>query len=328
MWRPSIIEDYAEAESTTLGTFTGSYTDTHADGGHIEAITEEESGGKPSNRTSRALHTWEFSVTGGDVVTFVVKATASASADGDAFTFAYSIDGSTFTDMVTVDSTNTGYVSYLLPPSIQGTFTIQVTDTNRDRGGRFLDTLRIDHMFIRSESPGPGPDPAAPGTVVATGTATHSIDLTWVDNTGGTAAFEIQRRVAGSGGWSFIAATSAGSTSYTDAGLAAGTTYDYRVRAFTTQGSSLWTAGSGTTLAVAPIDLQATGYKVKGVQHADLSWIGGVSAYDVYRDDVLIETVPGPTYTDNLGVKGGGSYSYRVCEAGTMTCSDSAQITF
>ena len=127
---------------------------------------------------------------------------------------------------------------------------------------------------------------------------------------------------------SLTALTSSGS--FIDEGLAAGTTYDYRVRAYTAAGTSSWsTTASGTTLTAPAIDLQATGYKVKGVQHVDLTWSdSGAGSYDIYRNDVMIDTVTWTSYTDNLGIKGGGSYSYRICEAGTMTCSNTAQVTF
>ena len=326
---PSFVDDYATSESTTFGTVNGSYTATHGDGGSIEAITEDESGGRPSNRTSRLSHDWTIPVTGGDVVTLVVEATAE-SGDGDTFAFSYTTDGATFTDMVTIDSNTTGDLSYLLPPSIQGDVTIRVTDTNRDRGARSLDTVRIDHMYIRSETLGLGSAPPAPTTVVADGTGTDMIDLTWTDNSAGSAAFEIQRRVAPSASWETAGTTPAGITGYTDTGLIANTTYDYRVRAYAASGISAWATGSGTTLEASAIDLEASGYKVKGVQHVDLTWIGeeGPDDYDVYRDDVLIGTVPGPTFIDNLGVKGNSSYAYRVCLAGTMTCSSPVQVTF
>ena len=327
---PTSVEDYASAESTTFGTVVGSYTDTHVDGGNIEAITEEESGGKPSNRISRLSHTFTISVTGGDVVSFFVNATASDSSDGDAFTFAYSTNGSAFTDMVTVGSSATGYESYVLPPSTQGDVTIRVTDTNHNRGNRSLDTLWVDHMYIRSDSPGSGTAPASPSSVVASGVAMDMIDVSWTDNSTSTAAFEIQRRVAGSGAWVFAGSAPAGTGSFIDESLAAGTAYDYRVRAYTAAGTSSWsTTASGTTLTAPAIDLQATGYKVKGVQHVDLTWSdSGAGSYDIYRNDVMIDTVTGTGYTDNLGIKGGGSYSYRICEAGTMTCSNTADVTF
>jgi subtilisin family serine protease len=86
---------------------------------------------------------------------------------------------------------------------------------------------------------------------------------------------------------------------------------------------------SGTEPAPSAISLTAVGYKVKGVSHVDLSWSGATSgSVDVHRDTVLITTENDGSYTDNLSTKGGGSYTYRVCEAGTTTCSPEVTVTF
>ena len=76
--------------------------------------------------------------------------------------------------------------------------------------------------------------------------------------------------------------------------------------------------------------LQATGYKVRGAQHADLAWDGATTtAVDVYRDATRIATTTNDgAYTDAIGAKGGGSYTYTVCEQGTRVCSNEVTITF
>ncbi len=76
--------------------------------------------------------------------------------------------------------------------------------------------------------------------------------------------------------------------------------------------------------------LSASGYKVKGKQHADLSWSGAAGgSVDIYRDNVLIATAANNgAYTDNIGVSGGGTYTYQVCESGSSTCSNSATVAF
>jgi PKD repeat protein len=78
------------------------------------------------------------------------------------------------------------------------------------------------------------------------------------------------------------------------------------------------------------ISLSATGYKVQGVQRADLTWSGASSSQiDVFRNNTRVATVSNTgAYTDNIGARGGGSYSYRVCEAGTSTCSSQVSVTF
>lgn len=76
--------------------------------------------------------------------------------------------------------------------------------------------------------------------------------------------------------------------------------------------------------------MTANGYKVKGTQTADLSWSGASgSDVDIYRDGALIATTANSgAYTDNIGVKGGGSYVYEVCESGSNTCSNQATVSF
>ena len=81
------------------------------------------------------------------------------------------------------------------------------------------------------------------------------------------------------------------------------------------------------------ITLEVSIYKVRGVHHADLLWSGTAAtnvSVDIFRDTVLVETVPdNGSYTDNIGNRGGGSYTYRVCEAGsTEACSAEVTVTF
>ncbi len=78
------------------------------------------------------------------------------------------------------------------------------------------------------------------------------------------------------------------------------------------------------------IALSATGYKVRGLQKADLTWSGATSTdVDVVRDGSVITTTANDGFhTDDIDQRGGGSYTYRVCEAGTSTCSNEATVTF
>ena len=83
--------------------------------------------------------------------------------------------------------------------------------------------------------------------------------------------------------------------------------------------------GGGTT-----ITLTATGSKVKGAQQVDLAWSGAASAsVDVFRNGVkIVTTANDGAHTDAIGAKGGGSYTYKVCEANTTTCSPDRIVVF
>lgn len=77
------------------------------------------------------------------------------------------------------------------------------------------------------------------------------------------------------------------------------------------------------------ITLTASGYKVKGTQHADLAWSGASGSVNILRNGVVVGTSSGTSFTDNIGVKGGGSYTYQVCEtAGGGACSNTVQVVF
>ena len=70
-------------------------------------------------------------------------------------------------------------------------------------------------------------------------------------------------------------------------------------------------------------------YKVKGIRTADLSWSGATSSVDVRRNGaVVVTTANDGLFTDTIGGKGGGTYTYRVCQAGTTTCSPEVTVGF
>jgi len=59
-----------------------------------------------------------------------------------------------------------------------------------------------------------------------------------------------------------------------------------------------------------------------------LSWTGAAGRVDVYRNAAVITTTSGSSYTDNTGSKGGATYTYKVCAAGTSTCSANQVVSF
>jgi hypothetical protein len=78
------------------------------------------------------------------------------------------------------------------------------------------------------------------------------------------------------------------------------------------------------------ITLSARGYKLKGLQKADLTWTPGSGTVAVYRNGQFLTTTPHDgTYTDNVNRKGGGTYIYRVCTSTTTpVCSNEATLSF
>jgi hypothetical protein len=101
----------------------------------------------------------------------------------------------------------------------------------------------------------------------------------------------------------------------------------YPATSTTTSGS---TSGTGGTTTTTTLSLSASGSKVRGLEQASLAWNGAtLSTVDVYRNNSKIATVANTgSMTDRLGTRGSGSYTYKVCNAGTTTCSNSSSVVF
>lgn len=129
--------------------------------------------------------------------------------------------------------------------------------------------------------------------------------------------------------------TGSDGASFSSSALSVGT---HTITAAVTDSGNLEGSASVTITVTDPggggeptISLSLAGRKVKGVIHVDLSWSGAMStSVDIYRNNVKIVTTPNDgTHTDNTGTKGGGSFTYRVCEAGSVTaCSPDRTIVF
>jgi hypothetical protein len=130
--------------------------------------------------------------------------------------------------------------------------------------------------------------PAAPSNLSATSASTSSASLSWWDNSSNETGFKVERTTNGSN-WSEIAVVGAGSTSYTDYGLAAGTSYGYRVHSTNSAGDSAysnvsWMTTNSNTVA-------ANGSKVTG------NVIGTPGSWDGRASDNLYAAVDGSTST-------------------------------
>lgn len=83
-----------------------------------------------------------------------------------------------------------------------------------------------------------GTPPAAPNALNATAISTSAIVLAWSDNTDIEDGFRIQRAPTSGGPYAEVGTVSYSTTSYTDNGLTADTTYSYQVVAYNDYGDS------------------------------------------------------------------------------------------
>jgi hypothetical protein len=103
-------------------------------------------------------------------------------------------------------------------------------------------------MSTATTQSGPPPAPAlsAPSALSAKVISSTQINLTWVDSTTGEDGFSLERSTDGTTFAQFVTVP-AGSTSYNNTQLTAGTTYWYRIRAY--KGASSFSFYSGPTSA-------------------------------------------------------------------------------
>ena len=135
-----------------------------------------------------------------------------------------------------------------------------------------------------------------------------------------------------SGGTATVASDCSGGTYQPADGFTGTATFTYQVSDGAASDTGAVTVGVTSSGATSPaqIQLAVTGYKVKGWQKADLTWSGaGGTNVDIYRNDVKVATTANDGfYTDPIDNKGGGTYSYRLCEAGTSACSGDVTVSY
>jgi hypothetical protein len=317
------------AEYSTYGSITGSHSNLGSNDDITEALAEVQSGGKRNRRHSRLEHRWEFNLSAGTSAVLLANAWKSGTSE-DNFIFEYSTDGSSYTPMFTVSSTDSANEqSALLPSGVGGTLYVRVTDTDRQSGHSNIESVHVDQLVVRVDGGDTGTPSATPGNLNATPMSSNQVSLSWTDLSDNEIGFEVERTTGG-GSWQKLGNAPTNATAYQDNDTVGGARYDYRIRSYNVAGASSW-QGPVATQTPAGIDLVADGRKIKSKRYADLTWAGGSGQpLLIYRGSSLIDTVSGSSssYTDSTLPRGGGSYSYQVCESGELTICSNAVTVF
>jgi hypothetical protein len=140
--------------------------------------------------------------------------------------------------------------------------------------------------------------------------------LTWVDNSGGVASFRIQRKAGTAGTYAQLTLGGPGLTSYTDTTVVAGTTYCYRVQAYTAAGSSAYSneaCGSTATGLSLTVSKSGTGQGTVSSSPAGISC--GTDCTQSYASGTVVTlSAAASSGSKFAGWSGGGC-------TGTGTCT-------
>ncbi|MGZ3769869.1 MAG: fibronectin type III domain-containing protein [Bdellovibrio sp.] len=168
--------------------------------------------------------------------------------------------------------------------------------------------------------------PVAPSSLAATVASSSQINLSWTDNSNNESGFKVERGTSSAGPFTLITTTAANASSYSDASLAASTTYYYRIAATNAVGTSSYTAvvsattqAPAATVPAAPSGLGATAASATQI---NLSWVdnsNNESGFKVERAasssgpfSLIFTSAAGVTSYSDTGLSSATTYYYRV----------------
>ena len=141
-------------------------------------------------------------------------------------------------------------------------------------------------------------------------------------NAGGASGYKVERSANGWDGWAVVGTTGAGVTAYSDTGLAAGTTYYYRVRGIApgVDGDVSATVSATTPIPSPPARPATLSATTLSSSQVKLTWsnVSGETGYSVWRSrdgktwtQIAATAADVTTFTDT-GLSARTTYYYRV----------------
>ena len=290
-------------------------------------------GPPPSSGTVGVAYSFSYTATGFPAPTFSVN--AGALPDSLALSNAGVISGTpttagVFSGIVVRASNTAGFfdtapftITITAPtptptptPTATATFTPTPTAT-----ATFTPTPTATATFTPTPTPEESPTPTATATFTPTPTAT----ATFTPTPTATATFTPTPTATAT-----FTPTPTATATFTPTPTATATFTPTPTATATATATPTATATATATPTAGPIQLRARKKRNHGLNFVRMKWRGATSpAIDVYRDNVVIATTPNNGhYDDSTGTSGQATFTYKVCEAGTGTCSNNVTVNF
>jgi uncharacterized delta-60 repeat protein len=141
-------------------------------------------------------------------------------------------------------------------------------------------TATVDNVEVIGVQSPPDTPPAAPSHLSTTGVTASTVTLTWTDNSSDETGFSIERGPGVNGTFAVVGTAAANSSAFTDTGLAANTSYTYRVRA---------QRGSAYSSYTDPVLVTTNSQPPSGWQGLDIGNVGPGGSESIVDQNITVK---------------------------------------
>ena len=138
--------------------------------------------------------------------------------------------------------------------------------------------------------------PASVSAVTATAISDTEVSIKWGHSGMDTDAYRVERRAVSGGTWNLVSILDHSARTFSDAGLVANVSYEYRVAATNIMGTSFFANSSAvTTLALVTLvhDSYTDGDVTNGIDALDVAWSRTCNTFHIVTDGLLDSGTPG-----------------------------------
>jgi hypothetical protein len=181
--------------------------------------------------------------------------------------------------------------------------------------------------------------PSAPTALATTANSSSQITLTWTDNSNNETGFQVERSLTSGSGFAPVTTTAANAVTFANTGLAASTTYYYRIRSTNTAGTSAYSATASASTQAAPITIptapSALAVTANSSSQITLTWAdnsNNETGFQIERSltngsgfTPVTTTAANAATFSNTGLAASTTYYYRI--RSTNTAGSSAYTT-